>query len=161
MLRDIKSGERKEGLAPAGWRGRGDETAVSLAGCLRQHLMYVSSQQLHPDISIPSESSSSSAKTRCREVVVSGGNISGRRTRKINFQSINMNKLSFLTTDQIDDGNIRTRNLFNFERAFPLGSAELVCKTIGGVRYGGWQLVDDITPSDWMSSTCNEKWAVS
>ncbi|KAK6761414.1 hypothetical protein RB195_022469 [Necator americanus] len=72
-----------------------------------------------------------------------------------------MNKLSFLTTDQIDDGDIRTRNLFNYERAFPLGSAELVCKTIGGVRYGGWQLVDDITPSNWMSSICNEKWAVS
>ncbi|KAK6734501.1 hypothetical protein RB195_017969 [Necator americanus] len=42
-----------------------------------------------------------------------------------------------------------------------LGSAELVCKAIGGVRYGGWQLVDDITPRDWMSSICNEKWAVS
>ncbi|KAK6741580.1 hypothetical protein RB195_009445 [Necator americanus] len=72
-----------------------------------------------------------------------------------------MNKLSFLSTDQIDDGDIRTRNLFNYERAVPLGSAELVCKTIGGVRYGRWQLVDEITPSDWMSSICNEKWAVS
>ncbi|KAK6761290.1 hypothetical protein RB195_022376 [Necator americanus] len=57
-----------------------------------------------------------------------------------------MNKLSFLLTDQIDDDDIRTRNLFNYERTFPSGSAELVCKTIGGVRYGGWQLVDDITP---------------
>ncbi|KAK6765498.1 hypothetical protein RB195_025421 [Necator americanus] len=40
-------------------------------------------------------------------------------------------------------------------------SAELVCKAIGGVRHGGWQLVDDITPRDWMSSMYNEKWAVS
>ncbi|KAK6765497.1 hypothetical protein RB195_025421 [Necator americanus] len=42
-----------------------------------------------------------------------------------------------------------------------LDSAELVCKAIGGVRHGGWQLVDDITPRDWMSSMYNEKWAVS
>ncbi|KAK6743889.1 hypothetical protein RB195_010906 [Necator americanus] len=72
-----------------------------------------------------------------------------------------MNKLSFLSTDQIGDGDIRTRNLFNYERAFPLSSAKLVCKAVGGVRHGGWQLVDDIAPRDWMSSICNEKWAVS